>query len=211
MVIQKEREAFECEFKQTNYYIAHGDLSTLMLCDGQYALDDVQVSFEMWQAAKAQAVPEGKGRSDFEIIDQTIELVDLIASSNRFQRDKSKPFPFESNNPRNIEWWRLACKIQELLTDTDPDNCDFEEYKAMIEAQEPQITELKAEWASDCFKCGHHEAIIYSTAAEASTKGWFHDGDEAKCTGCGNTGEMDAQGEDSGILWNEDEEAAKNA
>lgn len=85
-------------------------------------------------------------------------------------------------------------------------------YKAMIdEAQEPQITELKVEWASDCFKCGHHEAIIYSTAAEASTKGWFHDGDEAKCTGCGNTGEMDAQGEDSGILWNEDEEAAKNA
>ena len=86
--------------------------------------------------AKAQAVPEEKGRSDFEIIDQTIELVDLIASSNRFQRDKSKPFPFESNNPRNIEWWRLACKIQELLTDTDPDNCDFDEYKTMIKARE---------------------------------------------------------------------------
>lgn len=85
--------------------------------------------------AKAQAVPEEKGRSDFEIIDQTIELVDLIASSNRFQRDKSKPFPFESNNPRNIEWWRLACKIQELLTDTDPDNCDFDEYKTMIKAR----------------------------------------------------------------------------
>ena len=59
MDIQKEREAFECEFKQTDYYIAHGDLSTLMPCDDQYALDDVQVSFEMWQAAKAQAVPEG--------------------------------------------------------------------------------------------------------------------------------------------------------
>ncbi|MCO8092681.1 hypothetical protein [Acinetobacter lwoffii] len=59
MDLQKEREAFECEFKQTDYYIAHGDLSTLMLCDDQYALDDVQVSFEMWQAAKAQAVPEG--------------------------------------------------------------------------------------------------------------------------------------------------------
>lgn len=58
MDIQEEREAFECEFKQTDYYIAHGDLSTLMLCDDQYALDDVQVSFEMWQAAKAQAVPE---------------------------------------------------------------------------------------------------------------------------------------------------------
>ncbi|MGL6082473.1 MAG: hypothetical protein ACRC4N_08345, partial [Gammaproteobacteria bacterium] len=77
--------------------------------------------------------------------------------------------------------------------------------EAAVKAQEPQITELKVEWASDCFKCGHHEAIIYSTAAEASTKGWFHDGDEVKCTGCGNTGEMDARGEDSDICWNEDE------
>ena len=85
-----------------------------------------------WQAAKAQAVPES--RTDFEIIEQTIELVDLIAHANRFQRDKTKPLPFESENPRNIEWWRLACQIQELLTDTDPNNCDFEEYKAMIEA-----------------------------------------------------------------------------
>lgn len=91
---------------------------------------------EAWQAAKAQAVPQEKGRSDFEIIAQTIELVDLLASANRFQRDKSKPFPFESKNPRNMEWWRLACQIQELITDTDPNNCDFDEYKAMIEVQE---------------------------------------------------------------------------
>lgn len=89
--------------------------------------------WDFWQA-KTQAVPES--RTDFEIIDQTIQLVDLLANSNRFQRDKSKPFPFESENPRNMEWWRLACHIQELLTDTDPNNCDFEEYKAMIETQE---------------------------------------------------------------------------
>ena len=89
------------------------------------------------QEAKAQAVSEG--RTDFEIINQTIELVDLLAlSTNVFQRDpKSKVHPFESENPRVMEWWRTACQIQELLTNTDPDNCDFEEYKAMIEAQEP--------------------------------------------------------------------------
>jgi len=89
------------------------------------------------QAAKAQAVSEG--RTDFEIINQTIELVDLLAlSTNVFQRDpKSKVHPFESENPRVMEWWRTACQIQELLTNTDPDNCDFEEYKAMIEALEP--------------------------------------------------------------------------
>ena len=97
-------------------------------------VDHANDSLRIWQAAKAQAVSQEKGRSDFEIISQTIELVDLLASANRFQRDKSRPFPFDSNNPRNIEWWRLACKIQELLTNTDPNNCDFDEYKAMIEA-----------------------------------------------------------------------------
>ncbi|QOW46487.1 MULTISPECIES: hypothetical protein [Acinetobacter] len=77
-------------------------------------------------------------RTDFEIIEQTLKLVDLLASStNVFQRDpKSKVYPFESENPRVVEWWRTACKIQELLTDTDPENCDFEEFKAIIEAQE---------------------------------------------------------------------------
>ena len=35
-----------------------------MLCDDQYALDDVQVSFEMWQAAKSQAVPEWNSAQD---------------------------------------------------------------------------------------------------------------------------------------------------
>ncbi|TCB48446.1 hypothetical protein E0H83_01385 [Acinetobacter terrestris] len=67
------------------------------------------------------------------------------------------------------------------------------------------MTELKVEWACDCFECGHHEAIIYSTASEASTKGWFHDGDAVKCCKCGHTGEMDARGEDSDICWNENE------
>jgi hypothetical protein len=102
--------------------------------------DMLNMAWEMWSSAKhgakAQAVPEG--RTDFEIINQTIELVDLLAlSTNVFQRDpKSKVHPFESENPRVMEWWRTACQIQELLTNTDPDNCDFEEYKAMIEAQE---------------------------------------------------------------------------
>ncbi len=143
MDIQKEREAFEA-WHYEQYLLENPNID---ISNAKYIYDYAHKNalvyqlkeshFTAWQAAKAQAVPEGKGRSDFEIIDQTIELVDLIASSNRFQRDKSKPFPFESNNPRNIEWWRLACQIQELLTDTDPNNCDFEEYKAMIAAREP--------------------------------------------------------------------------
>lgn len=133
MDIQKEREAFESWWE--GFHNGRQIACDYIEEDNSYSVGYANAQWVAWQA-KAQAVPEEKGRSDFEIIAQTIELVDLIAGSNRFQRDKSTPFPFESNNPRNIEWWRLACKIQELLTDTDPDNCDFDEYKAMIEAQE---------------------------------------------------------------------------
>lgn len=107
--------------------------------NGNYKYIEIDQGWKLWQAATAQAVSQEKGRTDFEIIAQTIELVDLIAlSTNVFQRDpKSKVHPFESENPRVMEWWRTACQIQELLTNTDPDNCDFEEYKAMIEALEP--------------------------------------------------------------------------
>ena len=83
---------------------------------------------------KSQAVPEG--RTDIQIIEQTIGIVRLIGESNSFECANSKVFPFESKSPRLQVWWRVACEIQELLTDTDPNNCDFEEYKAMIEAQE---------------------------------------------------------------------------
>lgn len=160
-------------------------------------VDCINWGWSAWLKAKAQAVPEG-----FVLVGK--ELPESIAEAMALER-VNKPFgetdPVWVEITEKVYKEHLVSKKWELWRD----------YKAMIEAQEPQITELKVEWASDCFKCGHHEAIIYSTAAEASTKGWFHDGDEAKCTGCGNTGEMDAQGEDSGILWNEDEEDAKNA
>src|SRR5690606_8610286 len=132
MDIQKEREAFENWWE--SFHNGRQISCDYVEKDNSYAVGYANAQWVAWQA-KAQAVPEG--RTDSEIIDQTIQLVDLLASANRFQRDKSKPFPFESKNPRNMEWWRLACQIQELITDTDPNNCDFEEYKAMIEAQEP--------------------------------------------------------------------------
>ncbi|WP_312602726.1 DNA translocase FtsK [Acinetobacter schindleri] len=135
---------------------------------------------ELWkklQAAKAQAVPEG-----FILIKDDTKTVVAI---ERMVEQQVEASGMDSRRLERLDGWKII--------------------EAAVKAQEPQITELKVEWASDCFKCGHHEAIIYSTAAEASTKGWFHDGDEVKCTGCGNTGEMDARGEDSDICWNEDE------
>lgn len=139
MEIQEEnnliQEAFEVEADEVGFCLDQkwGDY------ENPYENSDTALAFNLFKKgwlAKAQVVPEG--RTDFEIINQTIELVDLLAlSTNVFQRDpKSKVHPFESENPRVMEWWRTACQIQELLTNTDPDNCDFEEYKAMIEAQE---------------------------------------------------------------------------
>lgn len=95
--------------------------------------------WQFWQSAKQSPQAEIDSikacRSDFEIIQQTIALVDLLATStNVYQRDPSCLYPFESENPRVKEWWHTACKIQELLTNTDPENCDFDEYKKMIEA-----------------------------------------------------------------------------
>lgn len=127
----ENREAFKAWFKKE--YLGIDDLANQ---GDEGAITRRDYAYVGWQAAKAQAVSEG--RTDFEIINQTLELVDLIAlSTNVFQRDpKSKVHPFDSENPRVMKWWRTACQIQELLTNTDPDNCDFEEYKAMIEAQE---------------------------------------------------------------------------
>jgi hypothetical protein len=164
MDINKEREAFESWWE--SFHNGRQIACDYVEENNSYSVGYANAQWVAWQAAKAQAVPAEfeigrlkdqitellderqdlyaqinaqavpESRTDFEIIDQTIQLVDLLANSNRFQRDKSKPFPFESENPRNMEWWRLACHIQELLTDTDPNNCDFEEYKAMIETQE---------------------------------------------------------------------------
>ena len=128
--------------------------------------------------AKAQAVPEG-----FVLVEKA-KLMQIVGSAAIIE-------PITRGNP-------LMSKYKTEL--------DFilSTVRAMIEAQEQKITLLKVEWASDCFECGHHEAIIYSTASEASTKGWFHDGDAVKCCKCGHTGEMDARGEDSDICWNEE-------
>lgn len=105
----------------------------------ELTLSAVNTAWAMWliQARAKQAEIDSLKacRSDFEIIQQTIDLVDLLATStNVYQRDPSCLYPFESENPRVKEWWRTACKIQDLLTNTDPENCDFDEYKKMIEA-----------------------------------------------------------------------------
>lgn len=73
MDIQKEKEAFEQEFQKTSFYknmiksLENSDCpftSVFEMRNGKYRSSYIQLSFEMWQAAKAQAVPEWIDISD---------------------------------------------------------------------------------------------------------------------------------------------------
>ena len=66
------------------------------------------------------------------------------------------------------------------------------------------MTEMNIDLGVGCPKCNHNEAKINSTA-EPNNGYEFMDGDVVTCLKCGNTGEIDARGEDSDICWNEDE------
>ena len=70
MDLQKEREAFEKAFAQTEFYRNKADLYSL-LADidepfdffrkngfGDYSIGEAQAAWSAWQAAKAQAVPK---------------------------------------------------------------------------------------------------------------------------------------------------------
>lgn len=82
------------------------------------------------------------------------------------------------------------------------------EFAQALIAEAQKVTELKANWIADCNKCGHADAVIYSTAGEI-IKGQFFDRDKVKCLHCGHTGEMDARGEDSDVEWDECESSSK--
>ncbi|TCB74026.1 hypothetical protein E0H91_10725 [Acinetobacter sp. ANC 4177] len=67
------------------------------------------------------------------------------------------------------------------------------------------MTELSIDWGMECPICNHNEATCYSTATQES--GYeFMDGDAVVCLKCGNKGEMDANGENSDIAWDEAQE-----
>ena len=175
MDIQKEREAFEQHLTNTGLVEFAGYGFAVDECD-EYLHEPTQVAWESWLI--------GLNRAKAQAVPEGFILMPKVPTERMVNatRGKHEGAPY------------LPYSIYEAFVE-----------QAMIEAQEQKITLLKVEWASDCFECGHHEAIIHSTASEASAKGWFHDGDAVKCCKCGHTGEMDARGEDSDICWNENE------
>lgn len=77
-----------------------------------------------------------------------------------------------------------------------------QDLNAMTEGLEYTKTELTIDWGMECPKCNHNEATCYSTATQESSYE-FMDGDAVVCLKCGNKGEMDADGENSDIAWDE--------
>ena len=58
-------------------------------------------------------------RTDQEIVDQTNDLARQFALQMEYDMPEGYKF-YESKHPRAICFWRMACKAQEWLTDTDP-------------------------------------------------------------------------------------------
>ena len=123
MEIQKEREAFEAWFESR--YDAHFMQFALDL--DMYVDKHTQTCWEAWQAAKAQAVPEG-----FVLVEKELSWVkaDHLACA---EWEKNKALFCTENRDitaLQIEEYRLRwCKNKAHKI--------MSEYKAMIEAQEP--------------------------------------------------------------------------
>ena len=64
-------------------------------------------------------------RTDQEIIDQTNAIARIIYKGMGYQTPKGTEFHTEAVNrhPHERSCWNSACEIQELMTDTEVQNC----------------------------------------------------------------------------------------
>lgn len=64
-------------------------------------------------------------RTDKEIVDQTHKLAVEFYRILGYHHKGGKPL-YESQHPTELAMWRMACLAQEMLTDTDPEECLYE-------------------------------------------------------------------------------------
>lgn len=71
---------------------------------------------------------EYKPRSAQEIVDQTLEVSRIIYRHRGYVVPEGFKF-YESKHPHEIQAWSAACEIQEILTNTDPEDalCELED------------------------------------------------------------------------------------
>ena len=116
MDIQKEREAFLHEFEKTDQYRQqYGFYKIPLRYDEQkeiWNFYDVQAAWEMWQAAKAQAVPEG-----FVLIKDDTKTVVAI---ERMVEQQVEVSGMDSRRLERLDGWKIieaAVKAQEPAND----------------------------------------------------------------------------------------------
>ena len=68
----------------------------------------------------------GEVRTDQQIVDQTEALAALLASAFRGYEATDGATFRNTEHPKARQCWEVACQIQELLTDTDPENAAAE-------------------------------------------------------------------------------------
>lgn len=110
---------------------AHGvaydyDLRVVEVMDALRAIDGgtFQPGLATEAAAMAATVP---ARSEQQIVDQTEALADMLMKAFH-RREKADPLSTYrgTQDTRARQCWLMACEIQEMLTDTDPENAAAE-------------------------------------------------------------------------------------
>ena len=59
---------------------------------------------------------------------------------------------------------------------------------------------VKIDWLGDCPVCSHSEASVSTQGCGGS---YLWSGDQATCLKCGHRGEIDADGENAWVEWDE--------
>ena len=131
MDIQEEKADFEADFRKTDFYKMNL-VNCFCFINDRYVWDEVQAAWEMWQAAKAQAVPEG-----FVLVPK-----DQYESLNEFKGLYKRAIINARKRKDQLNWAHVAglgvgsgravelCKMLNI----DPSATNMHE---VIEAQEP--------------------------------------------------------------------------
>ena len=61
---------------------------------------------------------------------------------------------------------------------------------------------IKIDWLDSCPKCGDSQ---HNVTTEHGSQEWLYDDDKVTCSGCGNTGNIDTDGEAAWVNWDNEE------
>lgn len=142
----QEKQAFEAEFEKTDFYKMNLVNCFCFITD-RYVWDEVQAAWEMWKAAKAQAVPEWIDVSDRLPEEGEEVFVHHYGHIVQATRDKKYSGGFKQRNCYG--WESVSCYVSHWMPKSIklPEQYHFyyefdvlmndSKQKSVIEAQEP--------------------------------------------------------------------------